>query len=103
MRLVGERDELRPVGGDAERRDAAEVAMGRGQLETAAKLERAEAGLIGRARVEGVDRASRDLDPGRRRGGRAPLRERRMREEKQREEDGRERGAGAPSPHISIL
>src|SRR5262249_22000100 len=108
--LVGEGDELGAVGGDSDRRDAAEVAMVGGELEPAAELERAEPHRAGLAQVEGVDGLRRDGDVRRRRGA---LRDGGRREEAQRDEKRendravarmeRERNPGPRAPHSATL
>ena len=60
--LVGQRDEMGAVGGHAQRREAAELLVRRGQLEAAAKFQRAEADLAGLARQKGIDRFRVDRD-----------------------------------------
>src|SRR5205085_12673702 len=57
------------VGADADRRDAAEVRIGRGEFQSAAEDERTEAYTRGIARLERRDRPGADLDPDRRLGG----------------------------------
>ena len=61
--LVGDGKEARAVGADADRRDAAELPVGRGERHPAAKGERAETRARGLARLERRDRPRGDFDP----------------------------------------
>ncbi len=60
--LVGDGEEARAVGGDAQRRDAAEFRIGRGQLHPAAECQRTEAHARRIARLEDRDRLRVDDD-----------------------------------------
>src|SRR5581483_3774011 len=60
--VVGHREKMRSVRRNAQGGDTAEGAIGRGQLQTAAKLERAEATSCWIAVIEGRDRLRTDTD-----------------------------------------
>jgi hypothetical protein len=72
MRAVSQYDlsvsamKFAPIGCDADRRQAAEMAIGRGDLEATAELERAERIPVRLARIERLEGAGGDRDLDRR-------------------------------------
>jgi hypothetical protein len=65
---------MRAVGGDADRRHAAEVLIGRAQRQPATKFEQSELPAGAVANIEGGDAFGANLDSGGRRGGHQRLR-----------------------------